>query len=381
MQNEMHGKLSTFSLGSYDIDGPSGLDSFYGDGSDGILSITAGITTTFTATASTGIVIKQYTSITVAASASLTVDNPCRGLVLYCKGNVSISGIIDMSQKAGLAPNGEIIPMIITKRDSVGAKTLEKYFQLTTVLGYSKGGAGGNGGFGGGYIGADRSAGGTGGAGRQNLGGFGGGGGGATIYEGAVAIVCTGGAGGSILYAELGVGQTDGGSVYNSAIYGNNGFNGGGGGSSAASGNTHIASGGNGGTCNGGGGGGGGSAITYAADVSGGAGASGEYAGGFILIIVKGSLTINSGGYIKANGGDGGLGGAYSGTEGSGGGGGGGSGGGVVAIFHKGAYTNNGTIEVNGGTGGAGGNGSGGNYEDGGSGTSGSVGTVYTQQL
>jgi hypothetical protein len=70
-----------------------------------------------------GAVIKQYTSYNLPIGYEHTVRNPCQGLVIYSQGDVSVNGIIDMSQKAGLAPNGNPIPMIIAPSYIKTAKT------------------------------------------------------------------------------------------------------------------------------------------------------------------------------------------------------------------------------------------------------------------
>ena len=245
-------------------------------------------------------------------------------------------------------------------------KTLEKYYQLTTVLQNLKGGYGGNGGYGGGNAGATgrQTSVGIGGAGRQNLGGFGGGGSGGNGNSGV------GGIGGSIEYAELGGGRLNVTSLYTTSINGTNGSSGGPGTNSASPGISP------GGRCNGGGVGGfggyNGSAPVSPSDA--------QYAGGFICIITKGNFTIGATGILKCNGGNGSSGTNGAGTSAGGGGGGAGSGGGAVALFTKGVYTNNGTIQVNAGLGGSGGTGNS-PGESGGSGTSGSVGTILIQQL
>jgi len=156
----------------------SGLENFFGDGSDGDFNSADNVTETVTA--HSGIVIKQYTSYTLNAGHTHTTDNPCRGMIIYVTGDVSISGIFDMSKKAGYGVDA-IQPLVITKKDSSDIDTVTKYLKLTTVLQGLKGGAGGNGGYGGGYLEGYRAGGGTGGAGRVNLGGYGGGGGGGGV--------------------------------------------------------------------------------------------------------------------------------------------------------------------------------------------------------
>lgn len=62
-----------------------------------------------------GVVVKQYKSINIPSGTTITVSNPCQGLILYSQGDVIIDGTIDMSKKAGIAPNGNVIPMLIQK--------------------------------------------------------------------------------------------------------------------------------------------------------------------------------------------------------------------------------------------------------------------------
>ena len=71
---------------------------FGGDGSDGALSVTAGTTTIDCANAA--IVVKQYTSISISAGATLAFSNPHAGgtiVILKSQGNVTIAGTINAS--------------------------------------------------------------------------------------------------------------------------------------------------------------------------------------------------------------------------------------------------------------------------------------------
>lgn len=61
-------------------------------------------------------VVKQYTEYNLPVGYEHTVQNPCQGLVIYSQGDATVNGVLDMSQKAGLAPNGNAIPMLITKK-------------------------------------------------------------------------------------------------------------------------------------------------------------------------------------------------------------------------------------------------------------------------
>jgi len=303
-------------------------------------------------------VVKQYSSINVAANTVVTVSNPCQGLVLYSQGNANISGTIIMSKKAGFGMS-ELPPIPMTKL------ILDKYNRLGVSMPNLKGGLGGSGGYGGGKNSGYRSSGGSGGNGRLLNGGYGGGGGAGGIDN------VTGGNGGSITYTEIGVGQP----ATPATNVGVNGLYGSGGTTVTGTGAANLG---------GGGGGAGGRGDTTSPKPT-----SGDYAGGFVCIVSGGNITINAGGKMESNGGNGGTGGkgtwSSSPAFGGGGGGGGGAGGGVVSLFLKGTYVNNGSITVSGGTGGAGGSGSAGGdgtiSEDGGSGTAGSIGTIYTQQL
>jgi hypothetical protein len=167
--------------------------------------------------------------------------------------------------------------------------TITKYLQLTTLLQALRGGYGGNGGYGGGYSGSTgrQASVGIGGAGRQNLGGFGGGGSGGTTN----GSVRAGGIGGSILYAEIGRGypQTPYLDMYCVGELHLAGINGqsGGGGSGTLLGTSYFGGFGKGGICYGGGGGGSGGAINDNQNQP----ADSQYAGGFVLFIVKGNVS------------------------------------------------------------------------------------------
>ena len=369
--------------------GGGGLKDFFGDGSDGVLNTAANVT--LTSVLNGPAIVKQYESITINAGHTLTVSQPNQGLVLYSKGDVTIDGIIDMSEKAGLAPNGNTIPMIMSSFKATDPKGVEMFNQLTTNLLNLKGGTGGIGGYGGGRSGANRVLGGTGGAGRQNLGGLAGGGGGGSGNNFAFSYPNGGGRGGSITNLEIALTWVN---VvypnYNDPVFtgttkliGLSATDGAGGyGLAASGGSGDSVKPGKGGGCFGGGGGGGGGAETYDSTfASADNGANGKYSGGFILIITKGNITIN--GTIKSDGGAGGNGGSngVAKSRGCGGGGGGGAGAGVISINHKGAYINNGIIQVLGGLGGLGGLNLTYGGEAGGPGTSGSIGTINIQQL
>jgi hypothetical protein len=357
---------------------PNGIiKEFYGSGVDGVLNTTGNIT--LTSTLNGGAVVRQHSSVTINAGHTLTVSNPNSGLVIFSQSNITVNGTISMAQKGSSLPSTAIADIA-----SISAGVGDLAY-LLPILNTLNGGTGGNGG------GSGGSGHGIGGAGRRLLGGFGGGGKAGDVNAG------NGGNGGSITSAEIGAFQlTDTAATLihkgvNSfslfaAVHGKNGVNGSGGnGGLRCTVNRDVtctANAGRGGLCLGGGGGGGGGAladntgqdinVTYNA----GHGNNGQYAGGFILLVAKGNITI--GGTVVASGGAGGSGGANQNPNpGSSGHGGGGAGGGVVAIFHKGTYTNTGTINVNGGAGGVAGTGVTSNPLA----TAGSSGTIRIQQV
>lgn len=331
-----------------------------------------GPTTFSVATEDAYSVVKQFTSFTLNAGHTLTVDKRCRGLFVFCQGDVVINGTINMNGKAAKVSKGNSIQRIL--QIPVGVYTLE----------VPAGGLGGNGGAGGqgGSSGGGSGAGGAGGTATPitwfggGIGGAGGGGSGGAGGAGGLNSAAGGNAGGNDLDAAVGAGGTGGGYA---AAGGAGGNLSGGGGSGAY--NSNMGAGGGGGGVNGGSVGTGGTNGTNG-------GSGGGFGGGTVVIIAKGNITINSGGSITANGTNGAVGGrgadATSYNGGGGGGGQGGGGGGVVVLAYGGTYTNAGGITVNGGTGGTRGNGGNGTQDPGDpgvSGSNGSVGTIITAQV
>lgn len=322
--------------------------SFWGDGSDGILSAGATYLAGTDFEKYSGFCIKQFSEIDwdPASPETLTVDAPCRGLILFSQGPVYIGQNATIS----MAKLGSILPvnpesLIEMYGDSVQMR------HIVDVLKTLRGGAGGDGGAGHSDSGTN-GPGGTGGPGRVCQGGRGAGGG-----SGAFNTDVDGKAGGSIIWPE---GMGWGGQSRNGNIgVGNgadatDGVNGGGGGADG------ISNGfGCGGTPYGAGGGGGGA-------YNGKHGEDGEHTGGFILIIASGSVTID--GTLDVTGGNGGNGGGGR----SNGGGGGGAGGGVIALFAQTSVdVSTAIINKNGGQGGTG-------YQNG---TGGQQGTLYTEAI
>lgn len=339
---------------------------YFGDGSDGVLNVTSNTTLP---SSKDRVIVKYYRSITVNSGITLTVSNPCAGMILYSLGDVIINGKISVSQKGNINAS-KYRPYVITKnyypkfKDVITFFMSNKGFNTSDSIGIlPQGGLGGSGGSGGSggvkYAGSGGSGGsvskldtycsGTGGAG----GGGGGGGGTNTSYNEGY----TGAQGGPYIshiesYPSGGAGGYYDDHVNRAAEDGKNGGSGGGGG-----GCKYIYSAGKYG-CYGPGGGGG--AGTNGVSHGGGTnGTSGEYPGGLLIIIARGDVIIN--GVVEAEGGKGGDGylceyttysnGSINDYSGSGGGG-GGAGGGIIGIFHAGTFNNNGKISVAGGIGG-----------------------------
>jgi hypothetical protein len=80
------------------------VNNYFGDGSDGALNTSGNVT--YTVSNKSGsydgdTVVLQYSSLTVNTGHILTVDQPCRGLVIYVNGNCTINGTISMTSKGG----------------------------------------------------------------------------------------------------------------------------------------------------------------------------------------------------------------------------------------------------------------------------------------
>ena len=318
---------------------------------------------TFPATTDGDAIVKQYSSITINSGDTVTVDNKCKGLILYCTGNCTINGTLSMDEKGAamnaptpggaISPNGlrwvwyapgstggplsqPDVPLAVLGPAAAAMDNPAAYNEpeITTVQSIVTGGTGGNNASGnsGGWPARSERDGGDG----PGEGATGGGGGGTGFAGGG-----TGGAG----YAWCGGGGGGGAGAGGYDIAGEsapptNTTGGGNGGSGPEGGRV-------------GGGGGAGSPAGEGAPDPDGNGLDGGGAGGLICLFVQGNIDIGPTGAIKARGGEGGN--AAPPGAGSNGGGGGGAGGGRIIICHGGTYTNNGTVSVDGGTGGGGG--------------------------
>ncbi|KEK13013.1 hypothetical protein EP18_03885 [Lysinibacillus sphaericus] len=343
-----------------------------------------------------GICLRQYENFTLPASHNISVHKPTHGLVIMSKGDITINGTIDMNYKALGSNASYALSSLFPKHPN------SNIYEILGLLGELRGGFGGPGGFGGGTayaVPVYRSKGGIPDKTPTICGGFGAGGGGGgsgkSDYTGAY-----GGNGGDSgkswanlrgpEYITASKGTTYG-------VSGSLGQGGNGSGTDASStdnSNRSYVKQGPGGPSQGAGGGGGGGGYTNTYNNSGadgGYGGAGQGAGGFVLLMAKGKITINTGARIEANGGNGGNGGSGNSyganpTEGgaSGGGGGGGAGGGCVLMLYGDTYSNAGTISVNGGSNGAGGYPSTSQVpgiEWGGSGGGGTSGTILNKKV
>lgn len=302
------------------------------------------ISTTFTFTAALldgAPVIKNFTSINIPSSVTVTVDKRCQGLIMLCQGDATINGVISMDYL------GPLVDPTVTPGNAMATSIDRLFYPIgnNKFIVIGPGGIGGTGGAGG-IVYGNAVNGGIGGLGTSGTwfgGGRGGGGG------GGAAGSLVGGTGGDAAYTGTGTAGTAG---SNSA--GGNGYGGAGGGGAQSAGTA-----GAGGLANGAGGAGGGGGCCYSGYTSGSGVASSGGAGGLILIIAGGSITINTGAIISAKGSSGANGGNANGTnpgtQSGGGGGGGGAGGGIVALLYRNSLTNNGTNDVSGGAGGTGG--------------------------
>jgi hypothetical protein len=369
----------------------SGLN-YWGDGSDGAVSTSGDVTHTVAnknGSYDGDMFVAQYTSLTISSGDTMTVDQPCRGLFVFVKGDCTIDGTLSMSNKGGnsnptssggsdsnaVPTNGIQLGLFTdggsdsftndgTGFDGCGTairSALANQDDLSsdgTVLTISKTGASGGASYTSSstedflaYTGNNGSDGTTGGVTLST----GGGGAGGTCRGGSNpgqnAISGGGGTGGAFSGGAGG----GGGATHNWAgtrTGGTGGNYGGAGGAASVAGHPDMG---------GGAGNPGGSGAS-----GGGTGASGS--GGILWLLVKGDLTIGGSGSIEADGTDGGTG---SGNPGVGGGG---TGGGCVFVAYAGTLSNSGTI-----TAARGDRGSGGVYT--GSGSNGGAGGVHTIQV
>lgn len=338
--------------------GISYLGNYFGTGADGAVTISSN--TNISVTEDSGVAIKNYSSLTVNASRTLTTDNRCKALLIYVAGNCTINGTISMSARGASAsasaasdfyrlksgagttsgnPNTDLFPQEV---NIGGVATIKVEAPQVGASGganqpHSGGAVTGN-------AGAAGSAGQTGGGGGGAADG-----GGATGLAGAAGTAFSGGSGGGGA-SENGAGNMTGGTANGGA----------GGAGSTVSSPSHY----------GGGGGGAGNPGGALGSSGSGGSAGGNGTGGTLILIVGGTLTFGASSTISANGVAGGT--SSGGTRA--GGGGGGSGGGSIIVLHAGSLTDSGvSITASGGAGGGFGSFSQSTAKGGGAGGAGSV--------
>ena len=288
--------------------GISYLGNYFGTGADGAVTISSN--TNISVTEDSGVAIKNYSSLTVNASRTLTTDNRCKALLIYVAGNCTINGTISMSARGASAsasaasdfyrlksgagttsgnPNTDLFPQEV---NIGGVATIKVEAPQVGASGganqpHSGGAVTGN-------AGAAGSAGQTGGGGGGAADG-----GGATGLAGAAGTAFSGGSGGGGA-SENGTGDLTGGTA-----------NGGAGGHGSTSSRSDY----------GGGGGGAGNPGGALGGAGSGGSAGGNGTGGTLILIVGGTLTFGASSTISANGVAGGT--SSGGTRAGGGGGGG----------------------------------------------------------
>jgi len=320
--------------------GSSKLLGFFGDGSDGDVTISSNTTLTET---------KFYNNLTI--NAGITLDGTASPQVIYVKDTLTINGTISMSGK-GTSPTGAVggdsgDP---TPDDGLAGSAVDAInMNIAGATGPTGNGAGGAAGGGAGAV--------LGGGGGGNVSPFGstaGGSGVATPSPGAATPTP------STIHSVIAYLPNENILVGASGISGNSG----GAGGNARGDATPVAdaAGGVGGVGNGGAGGTGGNGNSAGTQRGGGGGGGGGAGGGGgdSLIIAAKRINLNASGIIESNGGSGGAGGTggNGASSGAGGGGGGGAGnggtggnGGFILLFFS-FLQNSGTITVSGGTGG-----------------------------
>ena len=341
-------KVSTFNQifsNNKILDGLSSYENFFGSGEEG--DITFSTSANIPSENHGEIVVKQYRNCSINSGVTLTTSNPCRGLVIFCTGNLTIDGTLTMTAKGGGVGNkstefnyGNITDTSLSfNTSSNGGSGVQSWnFSPSGSVWYPR------------YrqnvpirnpVTAPSSPSSPGAAGVFSCGAGGSGGGGSSNCPTAPAVGGPGGLGGSgSLFAGGGGGGGGGGAYCSFTPSGGSAFYEIGGNGSSGQGSGAGGGGGGAGNTAGSGGGAGGPNPFGS---PGGAGSTGT--GGLIVVIVRGNVSVT--GTISSNGSSGGPGGG----GGLPGGSGGGSGGGRIIIIYGGTYSNTGTVQANGGSG------------------------------
>ena len=348
---------------------------YSGSGTDGDLTTTADVTHTVQnkyGAYDGDMVVKNYSNLTISAGHTMTVDQPCRGMLIYVDGNCTIDGTLTMSGRGGnVNPGGgggagaTHVDGLMLSYMKTGGATLTAGSDLSGCGPAAIAAAANHPTSGDGYVIKIPRVGGTGGALQTSTGGgnagnvgasgmngtidtiykqlsFGGGGGGGAYWDGNSCSggTSTSGRGG---HSTCFSGGTGGGGHMSGGSSGNgpgDDFGGvGGQGHNNHCGGVHSVAGGMGNPCG--------------LDVYSNGNSTSQYTGhigtgGLLILMVKGNLTIGASGIISTKGVDNGNDGSRNlsgGCYGSGGG----SGGGALAMLHGGTYTNSGSVTSAGG--------------------------------
>ncbi len=362
---------------------------YFGSGTDGALTTTGNVTHTVQnkyGAYDGDMVVKNYGDLTISAGHTMTVDQPCRGMLIYVDGDCTINGTLTMlgkganAQPAGSGGAGAShADGLMISYKKVGGVTLTSGSDLSgcgpaAIAAVANHPTSGNG-----YVLQIPRVGGSGGATRSSSGGgnagnvgdsgmngtistiykqlsFGGGGSGGAYWDGnscggGDAISGRGG------HSTCWSGGTGGGGKMSggSATGGDDAGGQGGQGHNNHCGGTHSASGGMGNPC-------GLDVYSNSNSTTQYTGASGT--GGLLILMVRGNLTVGASGIITTEG----VANSNSGRSLPGGcyGSGGSSGGGALAVLHGGTYSDSGSVTSAGGVGVNHGTGTGGAGGDGG---------------
>ena len=358
---------------------------YFGDDSDGAVTISTDTNETVLNKSGSydgDMLVKNYSSLTIDVTKTLTLDQPARGMLVYVSGNCVINGTLSMTARGALAN-----PTVAGGSDSSAVSAtglrlpLLKTGSTDTLAAADFAGAGNA------AVAAVANHAAISGNGKiYTVGRAGGAGGASSTISGSGAAFNVGVAGTATLSA--GGGGAGGGYSEGPALYIGGGATGtafsggpGGGGGYASSGGMTTATDGT--AYGGAGGNGGGTAPVYGVKAGGAGNPGGTSAGGasmngldgtggLLILMVGGDLTIGASGSIEAGGAVGGdsLPGGHGGL-----GGGGGSGGGKLLTLYAGTLSNSGSIAAAGGAGGYAGG------VDGRHGNAGGAGHVVTEVI
>ncbi len=355
-----------FYSNNFTVSALSSYDNYFGTGADGDCTISSS-TQISSSTSPAGLnnslygdpVIKNFKNLTINAGVFYSPLRPCRGMIIYCSGNLTVNGTVSMTGKGGgvgtkIASPVGVAAATEARFDLIDATLYFNNFSSSAagIIGHMNWAPSGSVWFSNFKIRVPLSGSVAGGAGgiQQTSTPFTGIGG-----TGTAGIFCCGGGGGGGASNYYNGGAGGRGTIFSAGGGGGGSGNGPGGQTGGSSAAFEVGGGGGAGWAGiqGGGGGGAGSPTGPAGSGRNDPSATdgGIGVGGLLILIVRGNITIN--GTVSNNGSAGGNGGGPSGGAGSGAGG-GGSGGGRTIIIYGGTYTNAGSVVASGGSAGVG---------------------------